>query len=156
MNLNTKNKIAIKHITKETLWEGKKLLATLALSAVLFAGCGLKSGEVIIKVNDKTITQGQFDQEFDKQAGSGIAKALGIDIKDDKNSFLYLLIKDRVINELIVKTLLDEEIAKRGITVTSKDVDDAVKEIIDKVGSKEQLNALLKEHGCLTQNSKKI
>lgn len=52
--------------------------------------------------------------------------------------------KDRVINELIVKTLLDEEIAKRGITVTSKDVDDAVKEIIDKVGSKEQLNALLK------------
>ena len=43
---------------------GKKLLATLALSAVLFAGCGLKSGEVIIKVNDKTITQGQFDQEF--------------------------------------------------------------------------------------------
>lgn len=35
---------------------GKKLLATLALSAVLFAGCGLKSGEVIIKVNDKTIT----------------------------------------------------------------------------------------------------
>ena len=55
---------------------GKKLLATLALSAVLFAGCGLKSGEVIIKVNDKTITQGQFDQEFDKQAGSGIKKTL--------------------------------------------------------------------------------
>lgn len=134
---------------------GKKLLATLALSAVLFAGCGLKSGEVIIKVNDKTITQGQFDQEFDKQAGSGIAKALGIDVKNDKNSFLYLLIKDRVINELIVKTLLDEEIAKRGITVTSKDVDDAVKEIIDKVGSKEQLNALLKEHGMSNAEFKK-
>ena len=125
---------------------GKKLLATLAISAVLFAGCGLKSGEAIIKVNDKTITQGQFDKEFDKQAGNGIAKALGIDVKDDKNSFLYLLIKDRVINELIVKTLLDEEIAKRGITVTNKDVDDAVKEIIDKLGSKEQLDALLKQH----------
>ena len=134
---------------------GKKLLATLAISAVLFAGCGLKSGEAIIKVNDKTITQGQFDQEFDKQAGSGIAKALGIDIKDDKNSFLYLLIKDRVINELIVKTLLDEEIAKRGITVTNKDVDDAVKEVIEKVGSKEQLNALLKEHGMSNAQFKK-
>ena len=134
---------------------GKKLLATLAISAVLFAGCGLKSGEAIIKVNDKTITQGQFDQEFDKQAGNGIVKALGIDVKDDKNSFLYLLIKDRVINELIVKTLLDEEIAKRGITVTSKDVDEAVKEIIDKVGSKEQLNALLKEHGMSNAQFKK-
>ena len=57
---------------------GKKLLATLAISAVLFAGCGLKSGEAIIKVNNQNITQGQFDAEFNKQAGNGIAKALGI------------------------------------------------------------------------------
>ena len=134
---------------------GKKLLATLAISAVLFAGCGLKSGEAIIKVNNNTITQGQFDQEFDKQAGSGIAKALGIDIKDDRNSFLYLLIKERVINELIVKTLLDEEIAKRGITVSNKDVDDAIKEIIEKVGSKEQLNLLLKQNGLSNSQFKK-
>ena len=77
-----------------SIGKGGKILATLAISAVLFAGCGLKSGEAIIKVNDKTITQGQFDQEFDKQAGNGIAKALGIDVKDDKNSFIYLLIKD--------------------------------------------------------------
>lgn len=35
----------------------------------------------------KQSLQGQFDQEFDKQAGSGIAKALGIDIKDDKTAF---------------------------------------------------------------------
>ena len=126
---------------------GKKILATLALSAVLFTGCSLKSGEAIIKVNDQVITQGQFDKEFDKQAGNGIAKASGIDVKDDKNSFLYLLIKDRVINELVVKSLLDQEIQKRGIKVTNKDVDDALKEIVDKLGSKEQLNALLKQHG---------
>ncbi len=134
---------------------GKKLLATLAVSAVLFAGCGLKSGEAIIKVNDQTITQGQFDQEFDRQANTGFAKAFGINVKDEKNGFLYLLIKERVINELIVKTLLDEEIAKRGIEVTSKDVDDAVKEIIDKLGSKEQLNAILKQHGLSNAEFKK-
>ncbi len=138
-----------------SIGKGGKILATLAISAVLFAGCGLKSGEAIIKVNDKTITQGQFDQEFDKQAGNGIAKALGINVKDDKNSFIYLLIKDRVINELIVKTLLDEEIAKRGIKVTNKDVDDAIKEIIDKLGSKEQLDALLKQHGISNSDFKK-
>ncbi len=134
---------------------GKKLLATLAISAVLFAGCGLKSGEAIIKVNNQNITQGQFDAEFDKQAGNGIAKALGVNVKDDKNSFLYLLIKDRVVNELIVKSLLNEEIEKRGITVSNKDVDDAVKEIIDKVGSKEQLDALLKQNGISNANFKK-
>lgn len=134
---------------------GKKLLTTLAVSALLFAGCGLKSGEAIIKVNNQNITQGQFDAEFDKQAGNGIAKALGIDVKDDKNSFLYMLIKDRVVNELIVKALLNQEMQKRGIEVTNKDVDDAVKEIIDKVGSKEQLDALLKQNGISNSQFKK-
>lgn len=135
--------------------KGKKLLTTLAVSALLFAGCGLKSGEAIIKVNNQNITQGQFDAEFDKQAGNGIAKALGIDVKDDKNSFLYMLIKDRVVNELIVKALLNQEMQKRGIEVTNKDVDDAVKEIIDKVGSKEQLDALLKQNGISNSQFKK-
>lgn len=134
---------------------GKKLLTTLAVLAVLFAGCGLKSGEAIIKVNNQNITQGQFDAEFDKQAGNGIAKALGIDVKDDKNSFLYMLIKDRVVNELIVKALLNQEMQKRGIEVTNKDVDDAIKEIIDKVGSKEQLDALLKQNGISNSQFKK-
>ena len=125
---------------------GKKLLATLALSAVLFAGCGLKSG-AIIKVNDTKITQGQFDEMFDKQVSNSFVKALGIDIKSDKNAFVYLLMKERVINELIIKTLLDQEIAKRGIKVTNADVDDAIKEIVDKLGSKEQLDNVLKQNG---------
>ena len=133
----------------------KKLLATLAVSAVLFAGCGLKSQEAIIKVNDKKITQAQFDKMFDKQSGGGMLAAMGIDVKKDKNSFIYLLIKERVINELIVKALLDEEIAKRGIEVTNKDVDDAVKEIIDKLGSKEQLDTLLKQNGITASQFKK-
>ena len=134
---------------------GKKILATLAISAVLFAGCGLKSGETIITVNDKKITQGQFDKMFDEQAGNGMLAALGIDIKSDTNNFLYLLVKDRVINELIVKTLLDEEIEKRGITVTNKEVDQAIKEIVDKLGSKEQLNTLLKQNGMTNAQFKR-
>lgn len=134
---------------------GTKLLATLAVSAVLFAGCGLKSGEAIITVNGQKITQGQFDEAFNEQAGNGMMKALGVDVKSDKNSFIYLLIKDRVVNELIVKTLLDEEIAKRGIKVTNKDVDDAVKEVIEKVGSKDQLEALLKQNNISNSQFKK-
>ncbi len=126
---------------------GKKLLAVLAVSAVMFAGCGLKSHEAIIKVNDKVITQAQFDQMMDKQAGSGMLAAMGVDVKSDKNSFIYLLLKDRIVNELIVKALLDEEIAKRGIKVSSADVDEAVKSIIDKIGSKDQLDDLLKQNG---------
>ena len=135
--------------------KGKKLLATLAVSAVLFAGCGLKSGETIIKVNDTKITQGQFDEMFDKQANNGMVKALGIDVKSDKNSFIYLLIKERVTNELIVKALLEQEIAKRGIEVTNKDVDEAIKDIVDKLGSKEQLDTMLKDNGISASQFKK-
>lgn len=127
--------------------KGKKLLITLAASAVLFAGCGLKSGETIIKVNDTNITQAQFDKMFDKQVGNSMIAQLGINVKDGKNTFLYNLIKERVVNELIVKALLDEEIAKRDITVSNKDVEDAIKEIVDKVGSKDQLNNILKKNG---------
>ena len=127
----------------------------MAVSAMLFAGCGLKSGETIIKVNNQNITLGQFNAEFDKQAGNGIAKALGIDVKSDKNSFIYTLIKDRVVNELVVKTLLNEEIEKRGIKVSNEEVEAAVKEIIDKLGSKEQLDALLKQNGISNSQFKK-
>ena len=135
--------------------KGKKLLATLAISAVLFAGCGLKSGETIITVNDTKITQGQFDEMLDKQANNGMVKALGIDVKSDKNSFIYLLLKERVTNELIVKALLEQEMAKRGIKVSNKDVDDAVKEIIDKLGSKDQLDTMLKDNGISASQFRK-
>ena len=134
--------------------KGKKLLITLAASAVLFAGCGLKSGETIIKVNDTNITQAQYDKMFDKQVGNSMISQLGINVKDGKNTFLYNLIKERVVNELIVKALLDQEIAKRGIKVSKDDVDDAIKEIVDKVGSKEQLNNILKKNGVSSSQFK--
>ena len=74
--------------------KGKKLLATLAVSAVLFAGCGLKSGETIITVNDTKITQGQFDEMLDKQANNGMVKALGIDVKSDILPEVLLVSRD--------------------------------------------------------------
>lgn len=135
--------------------KGKKLLTTLAISAVLFAGCGLKSQQAIIKVNDKVITQAQFDKAFDKQADNSVFARMGIKIKENPNGFMYLMIKERVTNELIIKALLDEELAKRGIKVTKDDVNQAVKEIIDKVGSKEQLDLILKQNGMTASQFKK-
>lgn len=127
--------------------KGKKLLATVALSAILFTGCGIKSAQTIIKVNDKKITQAQFDESFNKQTNNGMIAQLGIDVKDGKNNFLYYLIKERVVNELIVRSLLEQEMARRDIKVTKEDIDNAVKEIVDKVGSKEQLEQILKQNG---------
>ena len=135
--------------------KGKKLLATIALSAILFTGCGIKSAQTIIKVNDGKITQGQFDEKFDQASQGGMFAQLGINIKDGKNNFLFYIIKDKVVNELIVKELLNQEIAKRGIKVSGADVDAAIKEIVDKVGSKEQLDQILKQNGVSAAQFKK-
>ena len=139
MNLHTKR--------KREIMKGKKLLVTLAVSAILFTGCGLKGGNTIIKINDSKITQGQFDKKLNQTIGTSMFSQMGVDLKNNKNTFLLNLIKERVVNELIVKTLLDEEIKKRGIKITNKDTEDAIKDIIDKVGSKEQLNNILKQNG---------
>ena len=100
--------------------KGKKLLVTLAASAILFTGCGLKSGNAIIKVNDRKITQGQFDEKMDKAMHNSMFAQMGVDLNNGKNDFIINLMKVRIINELIVKSLLDGEIEKRGIKVTAR------------------------------------
>lgn len=135
--------------------KGKKLLATVAVSAVLFSGCGLKSAQTIIKVNKTNISMAQFEKEFDIAASDGLMTKLGVNSKSDKTSFIYNLIKSRVVNTLIIKALLDEEMDKRNIKVTNADMEEAIKTIVDKVGSKEQLDKILKENKVNASDFKK-
>jgi len=133
----------------------KKILATIAISTVLLTGCSFNKSDTIVKVNGRSITQAQFDKDFDKAAGNSMFAQMGMDVKKDKSGFLYLMIKDRVVNELIVKTLLDEEITKRNIKVTKEDTENELKSIIDKVGSKEKFNEVLKQNGIKPDQFKK-
>ena len=134
--------------------KGKTLLTTLALSAMLFSGCGIKSGQTIIKVNNTKITQSQFDSAMDREAKNAKNSNLHIDIKDPKNVFMYNLVKDRIVNELIIKALLSEEMQKRNIKVSNAEMDDAIKDIVEKVGSKEMLDKMLKENGITAADFK--
>ena len=128
----------------------KKLLTCLALSSVLLSGCTfMQKSEGIIKVNDTVITQADFDSAFDQSVDKSFLKAFGGSknfVKSDENP-MFGIFKDKIVNELIVKSLLDQEIAKRGIKATQEDVQNELKTIIDKVGSKEELNKLLKQRG---------
>lgn len=136
--------------------KSKQLLATVAVSALLLTGCTFgPQKDTIIKVNDQSITQAQYNEVFDKAAGNSMFAQMGMDIKKDKNGFLYLMIKDKVVNELIVKALIEQEIAKRNIKVTKSDIDQELKTIIDKVGSKEKFNEILKQNGISSAQFKK-
>ena len=126
----------------------KRFLTCVATSAILLSGCSFsKSG--IIQVNDTVITKPQFEKAINKEiANSPFANFGGVDnfVKSDDN-FMYVIYKEKVVKELIIKALLDAEIEKRGIKVSEEDIKAEMKSIIDKVGSKEELNKLLKSRG---------
>ena len=127
----------------------KKILTIAAVSAVLLSGCSFLHRNAVITVNGDKITQAEFDQAFDKEIDNSMFKAFGGSknfLKDD-NNMMYLIYKEKVSKELIIKHLLEGEIAKRGIKVTDEDMKAEMKSIIDKVGSKEELNNLLKQRG---------
>lgn len=124
----------------------KKLLVCIAISTVLFTGCSFMHRNGIIEVNGQVITQADFDKYFDKSVDKTFLKQFGGGknvIKSDENP-VYAVFKEKVVNELIIKALLDAEIEKRGIVATKEDVQNELKTVIDKVGSKEELNKILK------------
>lgn len=133
----------------------KKVLATVAVSALLLTGCAFNQKDTIIKVNGQSITQSQFDEMLNEALGNSMFAQMGIDVKKDKNSFLYLMMKDKVVNELIVKSLINQEMDKRKIKVTKEDENKELKTIIDKVGSKEKFDEILKQNGISSDKFKK-
>ncbi|MDE6138185.1 MAG: hypothetical protein K2F57_01795, partial [Candidatus Gastranaerophilales bacterium] len=78
-----------------------KLLTTLALAAVLTTGCGVKNQNAIIKINDKAITQAKYDKLIDQSISQSPFGKLG-DLKGNKDGFLYLMMEQRIINQLII------------------------------------------------------
>ncbi len=133
-----------------------KLMLTIALTALVFAGCSFdKNKNAVIVVNDKPITKQDYQKAFEDVSSNPMFAQLGVDLKTDQNSFLYLMLKDRVVNELIVKELLNQEIDKRRIKVTDEDINKELKNIIDKIGSKDKFNEVLKQNGITAAQFKK-
>lgn len=128
----------------------KKFIACLVMSTVLFTGCTfMHKTQGIIKVNDQTITQADFDEAFEKGIDQTFLKQFGgaKNLKDPASNPLFAVFKDKIVRELIIKSLLEQEMDKRGIKASKEDVQNELKTVIDKVGSKEELNKILKQRG---------
>jgi parvulin-like peptidyl-prolyl isomerase len=134
--------------------KASKLIVTLALSAVLFTGCGVTGQKAIIKINDNSITQAQYDDAINKSLGSSPFGQMG-DVKGNKDGFFYLITEQRVVNNLIMKELLNQEVKNRGIKVSNKDVDSELKKVIEQVGGKERLAEILKQNGVTASDLRK-
>lgn len=131
-----------------------KFIATVLVAGMLVTGCGIGGCRAIIKVNNAKITQGEFDRAMDKQIAMSPLSKMGGDVKKNKDGMFYLMAEKAIINQLIVKKILDAELKNRGIKIEGKEVDAAIDKIIDKMGSKDQLSKLLKQNGISIKDFK--
>ena len=123
------------------------LLVCILVSGILLAGCNFKKvpSDAIIKVNDSYITKSQYDTAFDNNVKHSALSQIGIDLRKSPDNYIHISIKQRVVNELIVKALLEQEIQKRKITVSQEEIEKEYANLVDKIGSKEKFNELLKQ-----------
>ena len=131
-----------------------KLVSTLALSALLITGCGFKGQNAIMTINDKPITQARYDKLIDQAIVQSPFGKMG-DLKGNKDGFLYLMTEQRVVNQLIIEELLNQEADARGITVSNADVDSALQKIMEQMGGKDQLAQILRQNGVSAGDFKK-
>ena len=91
-----------------------KTLATVALAVTLLTGCTNPFNKIspiksntIMTINGEPISQNEFQKTFDMLTKNPMFAQMGIDLRNDKNSIVYLMLKDGAVNELIVKNLLE-------------------------------------------------
>ena len=135
----------------------KLKVAIFALLAMfVFTGCSLKKNDNdLIKINDTVITKSEFDKAYESVTTNNMFSQMGIDLEKDPDNVFALMLREKVISELIVKALLNEEMEKNKITVSKEELENAEKEIIGKFGSKEQFMQVLKVNGVTYDKFKK-
>ena len=121
-----------------------KLLLASALVVFGLTGCG-QDKTAIIKVNNEPITKSQYEEAFNIEASSPQYQQFA-NFLADENSVMSLMLRDRIVNELVLKTIINQEIKKREINVTKDEILARKAEIVEKLGSEEKLNELLKRN----------
>jgi len=126
---------------------GKRIITTVAMAMLLACGCSIHDGETAITVNDIVIKKGDIDRAITDQIKSSPFAKMGISVKASNDDFLYLITKERVVNEMIIRALIDEECKSRGITVSEDERELALEDFMSKMGSKDRFYEQLKERG---------
>ncbi len=126
------------------------------LAMIVLTGCSVKKNDNdVIKINDIVITKAEYDKAYEAMSSNNIFAQMGINVKDDPDNVFALMMKEKVVSELIVKALLNEEMEKNNITVSKEELENAEKEVVGRFGSKEQFQQLLKVNGITYDKFKK-
>ena len=133
-----------------------KVIFTVLLAMFVFTGCSLKKNDdAIVKVNNTVITKSDFEKAYDSVTSNNMFSQMGIDLKNDRENVFSLMMQEKVISELIVNALVNNEMEKLKINVSKEELEQAEKEILAKFGSKDQFMQILKANGVTYDKFKK-
>lgn len=122
-----------------------KVLLASTLMAFTMTGC-IKDNSAIIKVNDAKITKSQYEKVFKEETQSPQLQQVA-EFFEDENSLMSLMMRNKIVNELILKEIISQEVKKRGITATKEEIEQRKADIVLKLGSKEKVDELLRRNG---------
>ena len=116
----------------------------MAMPAPAAAGATANTpATVLVKVNDKTITQGDVDTEI-----AEISKMMQSRGRSSEQFAMMLpTIKPQVIDSLVVRALLADEFAKKNITVSDDEINKEIEKIKTTLPKGKNLEELLKNNG---------
>ena len=117
------------------------LTAMLIAGVMMFSGCKKADNKAVIMVGNNEITKQEINDIVNKQLSSPFLAQ--IDKKSKEYKIMQLAATDKAVNELIVKKMLFDEIAKRNITVSKEDLDKYKDNLIKEIGGEENLQQVL-------------
>jgi foldase protein PrsA len=124
---------------------GVVLLAVL-VPAIVLAGCGeakVPAG-AIAAVGDGVVTQEQFDQIW-QQAEAQYKSQEGAPPFPEQGTAQYNQLKASIVNYLVQNEVIKKQAADMSVTVTDKQLQERMKQIVEQVGGQKKLDKLLKE-----------
>jgi parvulin-like peptidyl-prolyl isomerase len=131
----------------------KKLIVAAVMLAVLvpvlaLAACGgnkVPAG-AIAAVGKGAVTQAQFDQIM-AQAEAQYKSQPGAPPFPKAGTAQYNQLKASIVNYLVQNELVKQQAASMNVSVTDKEYQDRLKQIVQQVGGQKKLDALLKKQG---------
>ena len=130
----------------------KKLIVGVALLILvlpaLLAACGSDEVKVpagaIAAVGNGVVTQEQFDQIW-AQAEAQYKSQEGAPPFPKEGSAQYNQLKASIVNYLVQNQVIKDKAAELNVTVTDKQFQDRMKQVIQQVGGQKKLDKLLKQ-----------
>lgn len=120
----------------------------MLILAISISGCAKDVEGVVARVNDEDITQEEFDAEYEIYRES-YERQLGEDaltrVEPDGRT-LETVIKQGVLDTLVVERLIEQDSELKNISVTDEEVSERIGELIESLGGEAEFNDFLESN----------